>query len=728
MDFLSSIVFDPAPVRGGYTDRVLQVDLSSLRISILNLPPDFKEKYIGGRGYALKFIWDGTTMDTRYDSPENILVMSGGPLCGDARFPGTGKFIVGTISPLTDTFVDSNIGGHFAPILKRCGFDALTVIGISRKDVILIIDGKRGMVGIAGAPVFEEDVNRGGLSYGEALLRDFSGGELTDDMAAVATGTGACNARFGIVNSLFYDKRRKRLRSKQAGRGGTGTVMRQKGLKGVIVRSALPPTTGNNPMDPGEVKEAGANLKRVLSLMDPKQLRLSDWGTPVLVEYMNKFHILPVNNYQYGSHPKAEAIFSEVFLEKYFTRDLPDGCYYGCNLACAKGAENVTLTRGPHAGRRVGIDGPEYETMAACSCMGIFDPHFIMEYNWYCDEYGLDTISMGVTTGFLMECMQRGYLTAEDTGYDLSWGDVEAVDRLVHETALGRGFGRICGQGVMRAKAWVARRYCDRTEASHDSVMAELEKFGMEVKGLEFSMYVTKETLAQQGGYGFALKGPQHDEAWLIFIDQVHKEIHSFEMKAAALKWFPLIRTWFNAVGLCKLPWIDVRHPDAAGTTNPSQNQPTLAYYVRYLNGTTGWNKTVEDILEGSERLHLLQKMINIRQGKGTRENDQIPLRAMGPAYFNEYEARSEYYDAWLREQLGEEGFPSDPRERHRLIMELRQEAYQRLCDAVYDEKGYTPDGVPLPEVLDRFGLLDDQAMALLNQFGLGWKDRLVSN
>lgn len=258
--------------------------------------------------------------------------------------------------------------------------------------------------------------------------------------------------------------------------------------------------------------------------------------------------------------------------------------------------------------------------------------------------------------------------------------------------------------------------------------MVELDKFGMEVKGLEFSMYVTKESLAQQGGYGFALKGPQHDEAWLIFIDQVHKEIPTFEAKAAALKWFPLIRTWFNAVGLCKLPWIDVRHPDAANSENPAQNLPTLEYYVKYLNATVGSNKTMQDVLDDSERLQLLQKLINLRQGKGTRPSDLIPLRAMGPAYLNEYEKRSEYYDTWLKEQIGDEEFPGDKDERHRLIIELREKAYQSLCDAVYKEKGYNLDGVPLRDTVEKFGLLDDQALTLLKAFGLAREESMVSN
>ncbi len=727
MKILGSIKYKPATIQGGYTDRILQVDLSSCSISAEAVQSDFKKKYIGGRGYALKLIWDGTSGETRYNSQENILVMAGGPLGNEPKFPGTGKFIVATISPLTDTFVDSNIGGHFAPILKLCGFDALAVSGIAKEDAVLIVDGDKGSIDIIQAPVFGQETDQGSLSYGNALIEWFNNGKLNENIALVTAGIGACHARFGIVNSIFYDKRRGRIRSKQAGRGGTGTVMRYKGLKAVIVRSSMHRAIANNPVDREGVRQTGSSLKKVISKMDPKQLKLARWGTISLVEYMNEFQILPVNNYQYGNHRDSPAIYANVFLDQYLSKNVPDGCYYGCNLACAKGAENVRLTRGPYSNREVGVDGPEYETIGAVTCMGIFDTQFIMEYNWYCDEYGLDTISMGVTTAFLMECIQRGYLSDKDIGYDLSWGNMEGVDRVLHETARGEGFGKILGQGLLRVKDWVAERYSTRTGIRKEDVIEELNKFGMETKGLEFSMYVTKESLAQQGGYGFALKGPQHDEAWLIFIDQFYKELPTFEMKAAALKWFPLVRTWFNAVGLCKLPWIDVRHPDAASTDTPSQNLPTLEYYVRYFNATVGTQKTLEDILDDSERLHLLQKLINLRHGKGTRSSDQIPFRAMGPVYFNEYEARADYYDSWLKEQLGQDGVPDDPKLKHQMIIKLRQDAYKKLCDAVYREKGYTLDAVPLPSTLERFGLLDDKALTILEEAGLERVERQAS-
>ena len=141
MEIIKTISYTPHAVEGGYSDHILKIDLGAYDITSEKMPPDFREKYVGGRGYALKLIWDGTSRETHFDSQENILVMASGPLCGDPRFPGSGKFIVGTISPLTETFIDSNVGGHFAPLLKLCGFDALAVSGLSGQDVILFVDG-----------------------------------------------------------------------------------------------------------------------------------------------------------------------------------------------------------------------------------------------------------------------------------------------------------------------------------------------------------------------------------------------------------------------------------------------------------------------------------------------------------------------------------------------------------------------------------------------------------
>jgi len=118
MKVFGELRYTPAKVEKGYTDRILRIDLSKHTISIEEVPEEMRSRLVGGRGYCLQLVFDGTNGETRFDSPENVLALAGGPFCGETAFVGTGKFIAGTISPLTDTFCDSNVGGHFFPLVS----------------------------------------------------------------------------------------------------------------------------------------------------------------------------------------------------------------------------------------------------------------------------------------------------------------------------------------------------------------------------------------------------------------------------------------------------------------------------------------------------------------------------------------------------------------------------------------------------------------------------------
>jgi len=237
-------------------------------------------------------------------------------------------------------------------------------------------------------------------------------------------------------------------------------------------------------------------------------------GTTHLVPIMNEFDLLPVNNFRIGSHPDAKNIGSKVYRTK-FHRGF-DGCWAGCSVACSHVVANFEPKTGPFAGQKVYVDGPEYETIAGCgSNLGIFDPDTIIEINFYCDTYGLDTISVGTATAFAMECYEMGLIDKKATGgLELKFGNEKAALKVIHQMAKGEGFGKIVGQGIRNMK----KLFSEKCGADPKI----LQDIGMEAKGLEYSEYVTKESLAQQGGYGLALKGPQHDEAWLIFLDMVH--------------------------------------------------------------------------------------------------------------------------------------------------------------------------------------------------------------
>ena len=153
----------------------------------------------------------------------------------------------------------------------------------------------------------------------------------------------------------------------------------------------------------------------------------------------------------------------------------------------------------------------------------------------------------------------------------------------------------------------------------------------MENKGMEYSEYMTKESLAQQGGYGMTNKGAQHDEAWLIFMDMVNNQIPTFEDKAEALHYFPMWRTWFGLNGLCKLPWNDIEPADNALTDEPAKVPEHVANYVALFSGITGQEVTKEDLIFMSERVYNFQRVFNLRMGFGTREHDAIPYRSAGP-------------------------------------------------------------------------------------------------
>ena len=444
----------------------------------------------------------------------------------------------------------------------------------------------------------------------------------------------------------------------------------------------------NHPVDADRIRRAGAELTREVIMLDRHQCHMREVGTAHLVEVMNDYDLLPVHNYRFGAHPDTHKIASDKF-KGIFTQGVADGCSLGCDMACAKAVEGHVLRTGPDRGKTVLVDGHEYETASGCgSNIGIFEPWAIVEINYYCDQYGLDTISFGTLMAFVMECYEAGVLDRERTGgLELGFGSIDGTLEVLHQMARGEGFGLIAGQGVRRMKKIFAERFGADPAFLHD--------IGMEAKGLEYSEYVTKESLAKQGGYGIALKGPQHDEAWLIFMDMVNKQIPTFEDKAEALHYFPMWRTWFGLNGLCKLLWNDVEPEDNAASGAPAKVPGHVQGYCEFVAGMTGKEVTPDDLIFQSERVYTFQRVFNLRVGFGRREHDAIPYRSQGPVTAEEYLSRQERYDKQLREELGVEPAAMTLDEKRAALRKHREDRYQRLLDAVYKRRGWTPDGIP---------------------------------
>jgi aldehyde:ferredoxin oxidoreductase len=692
-------------IQKGYADQTLSVNISDSDISIKPVDPKTKEIFIGGKGYGLWLLWNSVQPTTRWNDPANAICIASGPMGGTPIYPGSGKSIVTALSPLTGSVMDSNVGGYFGPFLKFSGFDALEIHGTAASDTVIYIDGIKQQVQVlkaSGLPANSYELC--------ALLTEHFAAGKPRSISVVSAGPGAQHTLIGCLNFSWYDVKRKRARYKQAGRGGIGTVFANKGLKALVVRWESVTADTNNPADKSELKNVAKLHSREIVELDPKQNEMARIGTTHLVTIMNDHDLLPTHNFRFGSHPQAPNLGQEIY-RRLFDPGY-DGCWMGCTVACSHGVRDFVPLTGPFRGQRVFVDGPEYETIAGCgSNLGIFDPHAVVEINFYCDAYGLDTISVGTGLAFAMECFDLGLINATDTGgLDLSFGNRSSALELLHQMAKGEGFGRIVGQGVRNMKAIFARDF-----GADSQVM---QNIGMEAKGLEFSEYMTKESLAQQGGYGLALKGPQHDEAWLIFLDLVHNFMPTFEQKAEALHWFPMFRTWFGLCGLCKLPWNDIVPEDNKAMPEPAKIMKHVQWYAEYFSAVTGRHSTPDDLIRMSEAVYNFQRIFNLKMGFGRREHDSIPYRAVGPVTELEYESRVERYDGQLQEIYHVDISSKTTVEKLSLLRRFREEQYEKLKDAVYERRGWTRDGIPTVATAKRLGIDFPEVLQLLKANG----------
>jgi aldehyde:ferredoxin oxidoreductase len=267
------------------------------------------------------------------------------------------------------------------------------------------------------------------------------------------------------------------------------------------------------------------------------------------------------------------------------------------------------------------------------------------------------------------------------------------------------------GKGIRQMKKIFAEQF-----GADPKVM---EDIGMESKGLEFSEYITKESLAQQGGYGLALKGPQHDEAWLIFLDMVHNFMPTFEDKAEALHWFPMFRTWFSLCGLCKLPWNDIVPADNHETEEPAKVVKHVEWYADLFSSVTGRSVKPEDLLVMSEAVYNFQRIFNLKMGFGTRAHDTVPYRAVGPVTEEEYLSRQERYDKDLTEKYSVDISGMDTRQKVAALREKREDQYEKLTDAVYERRGWTSDGIPTVKTVKRLGIDFPEVLEVLRENGV---------
>lgn len=704
----------PALTRG-YTNRILAIDLENSAIAMPELDPQIRDYFIGGRSLGLYLLHSSITLATKATDPANPLILANGPLGGIPQFPGTAKAMAVSLSPLTGVPGVSNFGGYFGAFLKYAGFDALKVTGKAARDTMIVINGFTNQITLEDAPTDDES-----FDLERHIAEQFTAaGYEKRNIAFMSTGAGAANTSYGCINSHYYDVTKPTpdgrgiFRTKQAGRTGIGSVMSDKRISAIVVLAEYP--HGENPygaVDWDKVKQAGARMHRIVKEVDPQQLKMHRKGSVGLITFMSKqeYQSLPVRNFQGGSDPRAAQICGKHYAEHLFEHRGMDGCFPGCNLQCNKGGW-VTLVSGKHKGQKVWVDGPEYETAAGFgSNLGIWSAEFIMEANWHCDNYGIDTISTATILAFLMECFQRGYLSAADSeGLELVWGNEEAALTFIHQVARGKTeVTRVAGRGMIDLERWVATQHEKRTGSNPKD---DLKLFAMQTKGLPFSFYRTHRSLSMQGSYAAASDiGAHHAAAWLIKADLLGA-FPTFQDKAKALMTYPRVRLGNDNLGVCKLPWVDVFNPESAKRVNADIyiNPASQDIYADFYNGVLGTDLSWEQIFEQTDRDINLQRVMNVmRYGRATAGHDWIPERAIGPTEDRLYEAEATYNDAEVAKivnKSAEHVLNLSTAEKRVVLMEHRKKELRRLVDVYYQERGWSEGGIPTVKTLQRLEL-----------------------
>jgi len=554
-------------IKGGYFKKILEIDLTSGTGRALELSDRFILKYIGGRGFGAKLVWDNLRPGLDPLSPDNIVVVAPGPLTG-VFLPASGKTSLVSISPATGIYADSNVGGMFGVELRQAGYDALVIKGRAERLSYIWIDNGQVQV------VANEGLKGKGYLETEGLIRR----EIGDEMVKVA-GIGPAGenlVRFACITADW---------GRNAGRTGMGAIFGSKNLKAIAVRGARDLPVYN--------VDLLTNLSRPAFEALKKNPYFEFWqrqGLMSVVDYLNHAGVLPTYNFSDGYFDRADNINGYAMEERY---KIGDTACFGCPMACG----NINLVKeGEYAGTV--IEGPEYET--ACmfgSNLGVDNLGFILKANALCDDLGIDTISAGNLIGVLIEGYESGLLKRDDVdGMVLHWGDEKSILALVEKIARKDGVGAILAQG---AKGVLEKWPVLGPILSH-------------VKGLEQSAYDGRATMSMALAYGTSDIGAHHARAWTVGKELELGADWGAEERVDIVIYHQQTRPLFDMLGVCRLPWIELGFSEL--------------HYPEFYRAVTGVSLSIEEMFRRSDDLYTLTRLINVARGL-TREDDYPPPR-----------------------------------------------------------------------------------------------------
>jgi len=620
----------------GYNGKVLHVDLTSGSLTVEEPNEAFYRKYLGGSAMGMHYILRDMPKGADPLGPENVLTLFTGVTTG-AAISGQSRLNANAKSPISGGIGDSQSGGFFPAELKFAGFDGIVIKGKSSKPVYLcIVDGKyelRDAAHLVGKITGEVD--------------DIIHKEVDPKAEILQYGMGAEN---GVLFSSLVS-----MSNRHNGRTGMGLVMASKNLKAVVVRGKK------------KVEVADSKALTALNRIGPKAIPengdmdgLAKFGTAVVVAFNHSIGTLPTRNYNEGQFEGFEPISGEVMAETVLKER--DTCY-ACVVKCKRVVE---IKDGPYkVDPRYG--GPEYETLGTFgSYCGVDNLAAVSLANQICNEYAVDTIAAGATIAFAMECFENGIITTADTdGIELKFGNHEAMIAALYKMVKGEGeFGKTLGMGSERAAAKWGKG---------------ADEFLITVKGAEAPAHMpqAKRSLAliyAVNPFGADHQSSEHDPYYeegvgdfnldrlkQIGLGSPQPAYSLTEEKVRFAYETEVFYSMLDSAELCQFVY-----------------GPTWTLYdgkdtVNMINSVTGWDLTIEELMEVGRRRLDLFRVFNAREGL-TRNADKLPKK-----FFKE-----------LKGTGPTAGFS------------LTHEEVESALDTYYKMAGWTNNGVPTAETLKK--------------------------
>jgi aldehyde:ferredoxin oxidoreductase len=623
----------------GYNGKILHVDLTSGALTVEEPEEAFYRKYLGGSAMGMYYILRDMPKGADPLGPENVLtlfagVTTGAPISGQSRLNANAK------SPLSGGIGDSQSGGFFPAELKFAGFDGIVIKGKSASPVyLLIVDGKAEL---------RDAAHLVGKITGE--VDDIIHQEI--DPKAEILQHGIAAERGVLFSSLVS------MSNRHNGRTGMGAVMASKNLKAVVAR--------------GKRKVQVSNPKALTALnrTGPKAIPengdmdgLAKHGTAVVVLFNNTIGCLPTRNYNEGQFEGCEPISGERMTETILKER--DTCY-ACVVRCKRVVE---IKEGAHK-----VDpkygGPEYETLGTFgSYCGIDDLEAVSVANQICNEYAVDTIACGATIAFAMECYEKGIITKEQTdGLELKFGDAAAMLKTLEMIVKGEGeLGKTLGLGSERAaqiwgngaddclitvKGSEAPAHMPQAKRSLGLIYA-VNPFGADHQSSEHDPYY------EEGVGDFNLNRLKQ-----IGLGSPQPAYSLTDEKVRFAYQTQLFYSMLDSASLCQFVY------GPTWTLYDAQDTASM------INAVTGWDVTVEELLEVGERRLNLLRAFNAREGLN-RKDDKLPKK-----FFK---------------QLKGSG-PTGG-------IALTQQELDHALDEYYRLAGWTTDGIPTPATLAKLDI-----------------------